>query len=43
MQGAGIVMSVTGALILVHVENLDFQKCALNLTFTETISSCDDF
>jgi hypothetical protein len=27
MQGAGIVMSVTGALILVHVENLDFQKC----------------
>lgn len=27
MQGVGIVMSVTGALILVHVENLDFQKC----------------
>ena len=28
-QAAGIVMSVSGALVLVHVENLDFHKCAL--------------
>ncbi len=27
-QAAGIVMSVSGALVLVHVENLDFHKCA---------------
>lgn len=27
VQGMGIVMSVTGALILVHAENLDIHKC----------------
>ena len=31
-QGAGIVLSVAGALILVHAENLDFHKCARGST-----------
>ena len=35
VQAAGIVLSVSGALVLVHVENLDFHQCAFPFHFQE--------